>query len=97
MKTKYERMSREEKKEVINSFKIEKSELYRKFRNMNILCYIGIVYSFIVFFYDLLIKKSTINYILDIIIFVFSVLVLFKVKHIKKEMLNNYVLKNKRF
>lgn len=97
MKTKYERMNKNEKKKVLDSFKVEKKELYKKFRNMNILCYAGIFYSFIVFFYDLFIKKSTINYILDIIIFVFSILVLLKVISIKKEVLNNYVLKNKRF
>ena len=97
MKTKYERMSKEEKKKVINSFKKDKIELYKKYKNINILCYIGIIFSILSFTYDVFIKKSTFNYILDIVIFIFSICALFKVYNTKKEMLNNYVLKNKRF
>ena len=93
MKTKYERMSKEEKKELFNKFKEEKQTLYKKFRNMFILCYVGIVYSVLVFFYDFFIKHSKLNFIIDIIIFVFCLIALLKIYSMKKEVLNNFALK----
>ena len=44
MKTKYERMSKEEKKHVYEVYKKEKVELAKKFRNMFILCDFGLIY-----------------------------------------------------
>lgn len=96
MKTKYERMNKEEKKKVYLSFKEDKKNLVKKMNRMFILCYIGISYGFITFFYDLLILKSKINYILDIIVFLFCLFVLLKIIKTKKDLLNKYVLDNKK-
>ena len=93
MKTKYERMSKEEKRKINEIFKKDKNNLYKKFRTMYMLIIIGVIYSVIVFIYDLLIKKSTFNYILDIIIFIFCLLVLIKINNTKKDILNNIALK----
>ena len=93
MKTKYERLSKKEKQEVIKKFKEKKYDLYKKFRNMVILCNIGITYSLIAFFYDLLVKKIIFYYIIDIIILIFSLCVLLKVNKIKKDILNDFILK----
>ena len=96
MKTKYERMSKEEKKHVYEVYKKEKVELAKKFRNMFILCDFGLIYGFSLFFYDLFIKKSVINYILDIVVFVFCLISLLVINKIKKDLLNKFVLENKK-
>ena len=93
MKTKYERMNKKEKKELYNEYKKEKQSFAKKMENMFLLCYIGMIYAVIVFIYDFFFKKSTVGYILDIIVFVFCLLALFKIYLTKKELLNNYVLK----
>ncbi len=93
MKTKYERMSKEEKKELYNKYKVEKKELVKKMNNMFILVYVGIFYSLVAFIYDFFYKSSKVGYIMDIVIFVFCLLAFLKVFNIKKELLNNYALK----
>ena len=94
MKTKYERMNKNEKRDVYNKFKVEKKDLYKKLKRMFILCSVGIGYSLLIFIYDFLFKNSKLNYILDIAIFVFCVFYLIKVINTKKELLNDFVLKN---
>lgn len=98
MKSKYERMSREEKKEVYKKYKSEKLEFVKKMERMFLLCRIGIVYSVLVFLYDFFLNKNVISYSCDIIIFVFCLIVLIKINNTKKNILNNYVIgkKNKR-
>ena len=96
MKTKYERMSKEEKKRVLEIYKKEKSELYKKFKYMFILCNFGLIYGFSLFFFDLFIKKSLIYYILDIIVFIFCLISLCVINKIKKDLLNKFVLENKK-
>lgn len=93
MKTRYERMSKEEKKELYNKYKVEKKDLAKKMNNMFIVIYVGIFYSLVAFIYDFFYKSSRINYILDIVIFIFCLLAFLKVFNIKKELLNNYALK----
>lgn len=93
MKTKYERMSREERKELEKKYKLEKSEFVKKMENMFLLCGIGIGFSVLMFIYDYFFRKSKINYILDIIIFIFCLIVYFRIYYVKKELLNNYALK----
>lgn len=96
MKTKYERMNKENKKKVYECFKKEKHDLYKKLNRMFILCYIGLIYGFGIFFYDLFIEKSKLNYILDIIVFIFCFIVILKLYNVKKDLLNKFVLDNKK-
>jgi len=96
VKTKYERMNKVEKRKVYLSYKEEKKELVKKMNRMFILCYIGTFYGFISFFYDLFLMKSKVNYILDIIIFLFCLICILKLNKTKKELLNKYVLDNKK-
>ena len=96
MKTKYERMNKVEKKKVYLSYKEEKKELVKKMNRMFIICYIGTFYGFLSFFYDLLVMKSKLNYILDIVIFIFCLISILKLNNTKKELLNKYVLDNKK-
>lgn len=93
MKTFYERMSREEKKNLYKEYKKEKGSFSKKMEKMFLLCYIGVIYSVVVFVYDFFFKKSTIGYLLDIIVFIFCLLALFKLISTKKELLNNFALK----
>lgn len=96
MKTKYERMSRNEKKELYREYKKEKGVFASKMEKMFILCYAGIFYSLVVFIYDFFYKNSMPGYILDVVLFVFCLLALLKINLTKKELLNNYVLKKER-
>lgn len=93
MKTKYERLSKIEKKDLYLKYKNEKSNIALKMRNMFILCYIGIFYSLIMFVYDFFYKHNKFSFILDIIILLFCIIILFKTFNTKKELLNKYLLK----
>lgn len=92
MKTKYERMTKLEKKELYQEYKKEKNTFAQKMEKMFILCYLGIGYGLITFIYDFFYKKSTVSYILDIIVFIFCLLALLKIISIKKQLLNKYAL-----
>lgn len=96
MKTKYERMSKTEKKKVFKAYKKEKPELAKKLKNMFILVYIGMIYGFSLFFYDLFISKSKLNYLLDIIVFLFCLVALLIINKIKTDLLNKFVIENKK-
>lgn len=93
MKNKYERMSKEEKKSLYNEYKKEKQVIVNKMEKMFVLCYLGISYGFLMFIYDFFFKKSTLGYVLDIVVFIFCVLAYLKVKSIKKDLLNKYAIK----
>ena len=90
MKTMYERMSKKEKKDL--EYKSLKGELVKKMERMFTLCWFGIGYSIIAFFYDLYINQSKFLYWIDILIFVFCIIVIIKVYSTKKDLLNNYAL-----
>ena len=93
MKTKYDRLSKNERKDLFNKYKCEKKDIVNKMNKMFILCYIGIIYSVCVFIYDLFYKHGRINYILDIIIFIFCLIAVFKMYSVKKNLLNDYLIK----
>ena len=71
MKTKYERMSKEEKKEIKLKFKKEKIELYKRFRTMHLLISLGFIYSAIALIFDCFIVKKGSNAIIDIALLMF--------------------------
>lgn len=93
MKTKYERLSKIEKKELYLKYKNEKPDIAMKMRNMFIVCCIGIIYSLAMFVYDFFYKHNKISFILDSIILLFCIIILFKTFNTKKELLNKYLLK----
>lgn len=92
MKTMYERMSCKEKKELYKEYKKDKSEFVKKMERMFLLCRVGIIYSIFMFLFDMFVNKSNVGYFIDIVIFVFCVIVLIKTYSTKKELLNNYAL-----
>ena len=93
MKTKYDMLNKEERKELVNKFKKKNYNLYIKTRNMFVLCYIGIIYSCIVFIYDYYYKKGLSNFIADATILLFCIFCLLKVNKIKKNILNDFIIK----
>lgn len=92
MKTKYERMSREEKKALYKDYKKEKEIFVKKMEKMFILCYLGIGYGILMFIYDFWFKKNTISYVLDIIVSLFCFLALLKIFNTKKQLLNKFAI-----
>ena len=92
MKTKYDRMSKKEKKELYKKYKKDKPLLASKMNKFNILLIIGIIYSVIAFLYDFLLKKGTVLIIIDIIIFIFCIICLIRFYYIKKSLLNKYAI-----
>jgi len=93
MKTKYERMSKEEKKKLYIEYKKDNFVIVKKMQKMLILCYVGLLYGVLSFCYDFFYKNSVIGYVLDIVLFIFCLFALLKVISIKKELLNKYALK----
>lgn len=92
MKTKYERMSKDEQKELYVKYKKEKPELARKLERMLLFSKVGIGLAIFVFIYDVLIKQGLVNYCIDIFLFVFFILTLIKLNSTKKNLLNEFVL-----
>lgn len=94
MKSKYDMLSKEEKKEIYRKYKTDKSVFVKKMNGMFMLCIIGIIYSIGCFIYDLF-NKSNVSLIFDIIIFVFCLGVYIRILFLKKELLNKYYISNK--
>ena len=92
MKNKYERMTKEEKKQIYKEYKEQKQELTKKMERMFLLCKIGIIYGIIAVLYDFFITKNNFMIILDGIILLFCIAMLIKMKNTKIDLLNDYVL-----
>ena len=91
MKNKYERMTKEEKKEVYNEYKNEKKELARKMERMLLICKIGIAYFILTLIYDFILF-NTISLILDGLLLLLCIVALIKTRNTKIDLLNTYVL-----
>ena len=96
MKTKYERMSNEEKKNLYKEYKKEKEAFVKKMEKMFLLCYLGIGYGLLMFLYDYFIKKNTLSFILDIVVSIFCLLALLKIISTKKSLLNKYAIEKEK-
>lgn len=96
MKTKYDRMGKEEKKKVYNDFKKAKPIISKKMNRLLTIDIIGIFYSVIAFMYDFFNSKGLFNYIVDVIIFIFCLIVLLTVLKTKNNLLSKYVASNKK-
>ena len=79
MKSKYERMTKKEKRELYLEYKKEKNVFAKKMEKMFWLCYAGIMYGAIMFIYDFFFKKSKVAFILDIVVLVFCVISVLKI------------------
>lgn len=96
MKTKYERLSKKEQKELFLEYKVEKEELAKKMTRSILITKIAVVLSVFMFLYEFFITKSSLGYWTDIVIFVSSLFALFKFNSMKKDLLNDYLLKKEK-
>lgn len=94
MKIYYDRLSKEDKKELLNKYKVDKKEMYKKMNNMFILCYVCIIVGIVVLIYDCFFNKNITNFVIDIIITIFGIVSLLKMNSYKRELLNKFALDN---
>ena len=93
----YKRLNKEEKKDIKKAFlKSEDSTIYKKANRIIILAYLGVIVGCISTIFDYLYKNGIINYILDALLFIFSIIFLIKMKKTQSDELNKYALKNKK-
>lgn len=98
MKNKFERMTKEEKKEAINKYKAEKPVVFSKFKRLKIVCTIGIIYSIIAICVDLYLKQIKFDYsihniIIDCFLLVFCVAFLMFSKRTINKLVNDMIAK----
>ena len=96
LKTKYERMSKEEKKKVVLEYKKNeagKAMCNRLFR-LNVIGIIGMVYSVFLFFYDYKDLKWS-DYLLIGLLFSMSIFFIYMAYRLRKKVLNQFAIKRK--
>ena len=92
MKNKYQRMTKEEQKQIYKEFKEQKEEFTKKMERMILFCKIGIIYAIIAILYDILITNNYILAIIDGVILLFCIFMLLRTNNIKIEFLNKFVI-----
>lgn len=111
MKIKYDRLNKEEKKQVkIDYVNASDNNKYvsKKFRNARVACIIGFIYGFILFFFDLLKEldifdygfsvfnsNMILNYIYDVGIILICLVLVLTINKKEKEAINNFLVKKK--
>ena len=94
MKIYYKTLSKENKKELKKDFlKTNESKIYKKTQRLIFVCIVGIVFSIISIVFDILYKTGTINYVMDIILFIFCFIFFFFFNNIKQKEINKFALK----
>ncbi len=97
MKLYYDKLTKEEKNAVKKEFiQTEESKVYKKANKMVIFCVIGVLISILAGTFDFIYKTGILNYIIDGFLFLFSIIVLFRMQKIKKNLLNKYAVSNKK-
>jgi ABC-type antimicrobial peptide transport system permease subunit len=93
----FKTLSKEEKTKIKKEFLSdkEKSLVYKKGNKLFILSIVGVVLSIIAGVFDYVYTKEIINYVLDGLLFIFSLVFIIKIKAIMNRDLNNYALELK--
>lgn len=97
MKLYYETLSKDDKKKVKEKFlKSNEAIIYKKANNVVIASYVGILIAIFSVTFDLLYKTNIINYILDGLLFIFSLifLIIFNKNRLKE--INKFAIKTKK-
>ena len=89
-------LSKEEQKNIKKEF-LEKDEciIYKKINRIAVLSYVGVIFSVIASVYDVLYKSGLFSYILDGLLFIFSLLFIIKTNKMKSTEINKYALLKK--
>jgi len=96
MKKYYDKLSKEDKTAVKKEYLDKNGNIYNKAKKIIILCIIGMLFGLGSFIFDYIYQSDTINYILDGLLFVFSIIVMLRMIMIQKNILNEYALSKKK-
>ncbi len=97
MKVYYDKLSKEEKEKVKLEFSKENDyKVYKKTEKIIVFCILGIIVSIASGIFDYIYRTGILNYIIDGFLFLFSVIVFFRMQNIKKNMLNKFALSKKK-
>lgn len=93
----FKSLTKEEKIKLKEEFlsKKEESTIYHKINKIFILSIVGIVIAVLASVFDILYTTGVINYVLDGLLFVFSIIFLIKTISMKNNELNKYALDQK--
>lgn len=93
----FKQLTKEEKKKIKVAFLNDKeaSLIYYKANRIFNICVFGIVLAIGAGLFDILYKTGTINYVLDGLLFVFSILFLYKTSSMKNHEINKFALEKK--
>jgi hypothetical protein len=99
MKNKYERLSKEEKKQARQdyiSFSEVNANIYKKLKRLIIISYIGIIYSVAMFIVDFIITKNVWDFVIDGVLMVFCVWFIIRSKTLISDSINKFLIENKK-
>ncbi len=93
----YKRLEKEERLKVKGDFlKSDNSLIYKKANKIFIISIIGLFIAVCAGLFDIVYKTGTINYVLDGLLFIFSLIFLIKMNSTKNIELNKYALDYKK-
>ncbi|MDD2239008.1 MAG: hypothetical protein PHH51_03915 [Bacilli bacterium] len=96
MKLYYQTLSKEKKKNLKEKFlKSKESILFKKGNKIVVVSIIGIIVAFISVIFDIIYKTGVLNYVLDGLLFIFSLIMLKIFNKIKLKEINKFALKSK--
>lgn len=96
MKLYYQTLSKDNQKNLKEKFlKSKESILFKKANKIVIISIIGIITAFISVIFDIIYKTGVLNYILDGLLFIFSLIFLIIFSKTKFKEINKFALKSK--
>ncbi|MDD4706504.1 MAG: hypothetical protein PHS24_04780 [Bacilli bacterium] len=96
MKLYYQTLSKENKKDLKEKFlKSKETILFKKANKIVVVSIIGIIIAFISTIFDCFYKTGILNYVLDGLLFIFSIIFLIIFYKIKLKEINKFALKSK--
>ena len=97
MKLKYQTLSKEEKNKEKEAFlKTKECEVYKKAHKIFTLAIIGVIIAIISISFDLVYKTGIASYIMDILLFLFSLIFIVVMNNIKIKEINKFVINKKK-
>lgn len=97
MKVYYKTLSKEDKKKIkVKFLKSKESIIYNKANKVVVASYAGILISVISLVFDIIYKTDIVNYVLDGLLFTFSLIFLIIFKNNRLKEINKFVIKNKK-
>ncbi len=99
MKSKYQLLSKEEKKQAKKDY-MEASEtnkaIYKKLNRLTIISIIGIIYSLISFVIDFFLTKIIWDFVIDAVLLIFCLIFIIKSQSILSEQINKFLISKKK-